>query len=804
MYYDENEGCIRVSLGELVSLSLCRLASEIPREGEEGTPPLPSSGALPGGIGEARSFSLEFEEGERRFCLFGSADGVLLPHGGAMAGLSATLTVVRTVSGDPASPAKETLRHVRGELFLLACLYFSAETAPAVHVRALLRSPRDGREGTFEETVTRAAADTFFARVRATLSHAAAAEVARVAERLPTLRTLRFPYPRPRMGQEDLIQATYRTIRHHRRLYACAPTGTGKTAGVLYPALRALGERLCDRVFYLTPKTTTARAAADALGRFAAAGGKLRAIVLTAKERICTEKMLCRDSLAPCRFARAGGERLESAALALLSSPTPVAGEAEVRAVAARFGVCPYELSLRYSRFCDVIIGDYNYLFDTRMYLRRYFSEDGNYCFLIDEAHDLLERAREMYSGELDSRTLGALVATLREEASASPLLSRAEEVRRLFLRTVKAALSGERPYEDADGVTHAFTRQKAAPEALFFAVAALAEEGLRAAQDRRTPLSLREKLRTLCYPLRNFATRAELYSDHFITFYLREDAQYRVRTVCLDPAEVLSARLDLGKSAVLFSATLAPLPFYRTVLGGRAEDEELLLDSPFEEEHLSVAVMDKISTRFTARTESAPAIAEAIYGMVSAHVGNYFVFCPSFAYLEEICIAFHRAYPAVKIAVQKRGAPQRAREEFLSRFAPDPGETLVGFCVTGGVFAEGIDLAGSRLIGAAVIGVSLPQLSPEREAICDYYQEIYEEGKQYAYIYPGMNRVLQAAGRVIRGEEDRGTLLLIDDRFADPLWRGMIPNHWHHLKFVGDPSALGVLFRRFWREQGK
>jgi Rad3-related DNA helicase len=250
----------------------------------------------------------------------------------------------------------------------------------------------------------------------------------------------------------------------------------------------------------------------------------------------------------------------------------------------------------------------------------------------------------------------------------------------------------------------------------------------------------------------------------------------------------------------VLFSATLTPLDYYRTVLGGQ-DGEELLLDSPFEEEHLCVAVMDKLNTRFTARTESAPDIAAAIAAMVSARTGNYFVFCPSFSYMEEIARAYHSLYPQVRLAMQKRGAGLRERDAFLAQFTAESQETLVGFCVTGGVFAEGIDLVGSRLIGAAVVGVGIPQISPEREAMSAYYQELNEQGKQFAYFYPGMNRVLQAAGRVIRTEEDYGTLLLIDDRFGDPLYRTLIPKHWHHLKLVGDASSAGILFRRFWRE---
>ena len=210
---------------------------------------------------------------------------------------------------------------------------------------------------------------------------------------------------------------------------------------------------------------------------------------------------------------------------------------------------------------------------------------------------------------------------------------------------------------------------------------------------------------------------------------------------------------------------------------------------------------MDTVSTRLAARTESAPAIAEAVYSMISCRTGNYFVFCPSFAFMDEVCRVFHARYPTVRVRVQTKGSTHAAREEFLSAFVADPTETLVGFCVTGGVFAEGIDLVGTRLIGAAVVGVAMPNPTPEREAMSAYYADRYEQGKEFAYLYPGMNRVLQAAGRVIRTEEDRGTLLLLDDRFGDPFYRSHIPAHWRHLKFVGDAHAASALFRRFWQD---
>lgn len=800
MLYNAESGVIRLSLGELVTLSLHRFASETANDRDNDILSPAPDGWRAGEIGTPLALSLDFEEKGHRFHLTGEAEGEE-PANPALPGLPPRLSLVRAIPCAPEAPGKEILRRARGEAFGLAYLYMAERRCAAVRMRTILCHPAEGTQAEYEETVTQAAAEKFFAKLRLCLGRVAAEEVDRVSRRLPTLRELKFPYRGRRQSQDDLMQAAYRAMKHGRRLFACAPTGTGKTAGVLYPALRALGAGLCERVFYLTPKTTTARAAAEALARFTEVGARLRAVVLTSKERICTEKMACRDPLAPCRYFRAGGEREEEAALSLLASPAVPVTEREIRAAAAEYGVCPYELSLRYSMFCDVIICDYNYLFDTRVYLRRYFDRPGNYCFLIDEAHDLLERAREMYSCSLSLSTLDELLLYCRGEAAAGEIIAAVKDLRALFVGRVRAALAGERKYEDADGVTHAFAAEKQPPNELFFAASRVAEMGIRSLGDRGLPLAFRRQLAAMCYPLRDFALRADLYSDRFETFYLRDGEEYAVRAVCLDPAAIVGERLSRGTSAVLFSATLTPLDYYRAVLGGGGADETLLLDSPFEAENLCVAVMDKINTRFTARTESAPVIAEAVYAMISARRGNYFVFCPSFAYMDEVCRYFHNRYPEVRILAQKKGAGVAAREEFLSAFAADPKETLVGFCVTGGVFAEGIDLAGSRLIGAAVVGVAIPQPTPEREAMCAYYGDLYEQGKEFAYLYPGMNRVLQAAGRVIRTEEDRGTLLLIDDRFGDPLYRDLIPAHWRHLKFTGDAAAAGTLFRRFWRE---
>jgi Rad3-related DNA helicase len=296
---------------------------------------------------------------------------------------------------------------------------------------------------------------------------------------------------------------------------------------------------------------------------------------------------------------------------------------------------------------------------------------------------------------------------------------------------------------------------------------------------------------------MHSFRRTAELYDERFVTI-IETESSVKVRQFCLDPSLLLRKALARGKAAVFFSATLAPIDYYRTLLGSESEDPVLQLSSPFPPENLAVLIQDQIQTHFKGRAESLSDVVEAIGTLVQGRHGNYLVYFPSFQYLNDTLQAFQLRNPAVPVLVQRPSMSEPERDAFLAAFSVEHGETLVGFAVLGGIFGEGIDLVGERLIGAVIIGVGLPQLCVERNLIRDYFQQQNALGFEYAYTFPGMNRVLQAIGRVIRSETDRGVVLLIDARFNETRYRRLFPTWWNYSR-VRHTEGLQQAIGNFW-----
>ena len=704
------------------------------------------------------------------------------------------ITLIFEVEGNPEKLDELTLAYARGMGFVVA--HILEDTCGGHYtLRYIYTSPFVQAPTIVKEEPQNGAPKRFFERLLTHLDTYAGPEIERVSKRLPTMRGAKFPFSHAREGQMELMEMVYGAVKHHRKLFACAPTGIGKTMSVLYPAIRALGEGHVEKIFYLTPKNTAAIPAKEALERLYETGTLVRGICLVAKDSICPQKRICAIG-EKCYLSPNAPTREDEAARELLAKEKAVVVAEDILAVAKRYKVCPYELSLRYSMYCDVIICDYNYLFDPRVSLKRYFQRGGPFTFLVDEAHNLVERAREIYSTTLTSTYLQELLELVGDMPEVSLAV---REFISIFEKEMKQGLHGE-VQVGPNGEKHAFASSQGllqeTYEALCGLVYVLEEESM-----KKLPNSIAIPLRRSYYNLRNIFDKWSLYDQHFITFLEYEGGVFTLRTLCLDPEDVLSMRLACGDSAVLFSATLTPLSYYRDVLGGDANSPLLDIPSPFDEEHLCVAVMDRVSTRYMEREDTLRAVVRAILTCVKAKPGNYMVFCPSYHYMNLIHEMLHKALPALPTLVQKKDMTPQEREQFLAAFDAHPKSPLVGFCVMGGIYSEGIDLVGKRLIGAIVVGVGLPTLSNEREAIRVYFDEKNEEGNAYAYIYPGMNRVLQAAGRVIRTEEDRGVVLLIDDRFGEPTYRGLFPKHLRGLHFVGDGDSLSHLLKSFWKK---
>lgn len=625
-----------------------------------------------------------------------------------------------------------------------------------------------------------------------------------------SIAALAFPFPEYRPGQRELAVAAYRVLANGGRLFLAAPTGIGKTISVLFPAVKGLGEGKLERIFYLTARTVGRAVAHEALVVLRRAGLKLSAVTLTAKEKVCVRGGHPCDPLT-CPLALGYYDRIKPAIRKALGHEEIT--RAVLEEVGQKHQVCPFELSLDVSIWADAIICDYNYVFDPQVYLRRHFTEDGGaYGFLVDEAHNLVDRAREMFSAELDGREI---LDVRRAIQKAAPRCAKALTQLHTAIRKLgDASEPEEEPFEASDTAvelnlspakTAVFRKGadgvRTSPEFPDGLLAPL-EMALDEAENwlvKNQPAEFREGLLGLYFRMHSFRRTAEIYDDRFVTV-IESDAAGRVRQFCMDPSRLLRKALARGKAAIFFSATLTPMDYYRALLGGEPQDPVLQLSSPFPSENLAVLIQDRIQTHFKGRAESLGEVVEAIGTVVSGRSGNYLVYFPSYQYLNDTLQAFQLRHPSVPVLVQRPGMTEPERDAFLAAFSVENGETLVGFAVLGGIFGEGIDLVGERLIGAVIVGVGLPQLGVERNLIRDYFQQQNGAGFEYAYTFPGMNRVLQAIGRVIRSETDHGVVLLIDARFNELRYRRLFPGWWKYLRvrhMEGLRQAIGSFWKR-------
>ena len=644
-------------------------------------------------------------------------------------------------------------------------------------------------------------------------------------KRQESIQNLEFPYPY-REGQRKLVGDVYRTIRRGKNLFLQAPTGVGKTISTIFPAVKAVGEELADRIFYLTAKTITANVAKETFGLLREQGYQAKIIQLTAKEKLCLcgntaieQEAADQDNPYPdfpqiklecnpqnCPYAKGNFDRVNDAVFELLQASDLFTRE-EILAQARKHRVCPFELSLDVATWCDNILCDYNYVFDPNVYLKRFFQDSSKekYLFLVDEAHNLVDRSREMYSATLYKEDILAVKKIMKPHNQA---------IARTLDKCNKAMLDFKRECEnysvcESVGVLTFYLMRLVSQMEEFF-------EKPREFPDKKTVLDF-------YFELRNFVNIYDLVDENYVIYdEMQEDGRFMIKLFCVDPSKNLQKCIDKSVSTIFFSATLLPINYYKRLLSTKEDNYAIYAQSTFDETQRLLAFGRDVSTKYTRRGPAEyEKIARYIRAAIRSKKGNYMVFFPSYKMMQDVYDVFVRVEresdtrngvavsdeqniaeesleESLTIIMQHSNMNEAEREEFLQAFEQEDGGTLVAFCVMGGIFGEGIDLKNDRLIGAVIVGTGLPQISNEREILKQYYDKQGLSGFDYAFRYPGINKVLQAAGRVIRTQEDRGIIVLLDERFLQSDYNALYPREWKN-RIVGNVETVDAEICKFW-----
>ena len=696
-------------------------------------------------------------------------------------------------------------------------------------------------------------------------------------KRQESIESLQFPYPY-REGQKELVSYVYQTIYHKKKLFLEAPTGVGKTISTIFPAIKAMGKNMGERIFYLTAKTITRTVADDTIMLLRKSGLRFKSVILTAKEKICfMEKTECNPE--NCPFAKGHYDRINDAIFALLVAEESFTRE-RIEEYANQYQVCPFELCLDMSLFADGIICDYNYLFDPHVYLKRFFGDgsQGNYIFLIDEAHNLLDRGREMYSAalkkeaflELKRELKQLLLCEMEEKNNRKQVVGQIKldmtDMSNNGSNTLSSHMSDDMSNEvsgaentkcmhvSAEKMTHMkynggsilfrkgygelMTQQLESCNKELLALKRECEQyrlvepidafvkklmrlyttlGEYLEEQEEVKLPIRESLLEFYFEVSHFLNIYELLDENYVKYtQMEEDGNFLLKLFCVNPKENLKKCMLRGRSSILFSATFLPIQYYKALLGGEAEDYEVYAKSVFNPEKRALFIASDVTSKYTRRSnEEFYNIARYIYEVVKNRHGNYMVFCPSYHFMQTIYDMYMEYFVKEdqECILQQEYMSEEDREAFLALFQGNEGcdlqqqitmeieqedSTLIGFCVLGGIFGEGIDLKKDSLIGAVIIGTGLPQVCCEREILKKYFDADDEKGFDYSYRYPGMNKVLQAAGRVIRTVDDVGIIVLLDERFLQYSYRRMFPREWELFETV-TVDTISKRVERFW-----
>lgn len=599
--------------------------------------------------------------------------------------------------------------------------------------------------------------------------------------RQASIKGLEFPFPY-RKGQKELVSGVYRTILRRKNVFIQAPTGTGKTITTLFPAVKAVGEELAEKIFYLTAKTITAAVAKETLELFYQKGYRAKTVQITAKEKLCMmEEAECNPDA--CPYAKGHYDRVNDAVYQLLHQADVFTRE-EMIEQAEKYMVCPFELCLDTASWADNIICDYNYVFDPNVYLKRFFAEGvrGDYLFLVDEAHNLVERGREMYSASLYKEDF---LAVKKLVSRRSPKLAGRLQKCNQILLGYKRECEQYQYHENISEFVYALM-QLAGEYEIFL--------------QKNREFEGRDTVLELYFQMRHFMDISEGLDKNYVIYSEHEGERFKLRLYCVDPSANLQERLDKGRSTVFFSATLLPIQYYKSLLSTKEDNYAVYAETVFRPQQQLLLIGSDVTSRYTRRTdEEYERMAEYIYRTGMQKKGNYIVFFPSYKMMEDVYEKFLAENLAdMDCIVQKSGMKEADREEFLEEFTAARERSMIAFCVMGGIFGEGIDLREEQLIGAIIIGTGLPQIGNEREILKQFYDRRSGNGFDYAYRYPGMNKVLQAAGRVIRTVSDVGVIELLDERFLRREYRELFPREWESCE-VCNVENVAEKLKKFW-----
>lgn len=585
-------------------------------------------------------------------------------------------------------------------------------------------------------------------------------------KRNETSELLDFPFKKFRKGQRELAKYTFAAIKNKQNLYVEAPTGIGKTMSTLFPAVKSFSNGEVDKIFYLTAKNSGVEAAFNATKLLVEKGLRVVAIQITAKEKICAcPGRGCNPD--ECPFAKNYYGKVRNAIIEAVTHELLLSKDV-ITEYAMQHQICPFEYELDLSLFSDIIICDFNYLFDPIVYMRRYFDED-NYRMvgLIDEAHNLVERGRDMYSASIDYYEFKRMKNSLKDY-NHKELKTAIRRISKLFKAYQEEKEEGYNLLDDIDNkILNALSNfQKCCSDFM-----------------KKEHQKVTDELKDFYFSTIRFSKIADFFDENFKFFIYKDQKEISLNIYNLDPSSLIGESLKKLEAAVLFSGTLSPLDYYVQMLGGNEDSPVLKIPSPFPKENFKLMIAPNVSTTYKNRDNTILEVVDYIKTMVDQKVGNYFVFFPSYKYLNSVLAKFDESQ--YELHVQKSEMSESEKIRFLDNFQANPKTTHIAFAVLGGIFSEGIDLLHDRLIGAIIVGVGLPQISYERDLIRNYFNENEENGFEYAYVKPGMNRVMQAVGRVIRSEEDVGAVLLIDERYMHRQYQDLFKAEWNNYRVV-------------------